>query len=524
MVSEPLRHRLERVADVGSYEWDVRTGAVTWSPHLYHVLGRDPAAGPLPIRDLPGMIRPADVVAGAKAASWLVERGRTLDLTCPVRVRGQIRHLRAIAEPVHDASGRLVGVRGVVRDVSVPAPDLPPTGRWLPPADAVDTAAADRMAARLRALVMPDDGAPADLAGLRVELGCAGAARAGGAAGAGVAGGDWSYAAVRDDGCVLLAIGDVAATGLPAVVTMANLRRWLVDAARRTGEPVLLLDTLNQALIAAGDGMTASALIAGWDPIRAELTWARAGHPAPVLRRRGTCRDLAGPAGSPLGSRRARYEPSTVTVDDGDALLLYTSGVLPGAACAGDRPARYAVRALRNLATDSRTPALPALLEALAPASGPGCALLARPRRTAPGDAPAGATLLISRDFDRDTLDGTRAEVLECGARQGLTDLPLYNLTLAVTEVVTNAVRHGGAGGHLWMWRTGDDLLAEVVDGGRGIPAARRSPRGPEPGRIGGWGLWLTRQICASVDIDSCSTGTRVRLRYPLTPPEAMIT
>ena len=128
----------------------------------------------------------------------------------------------------------------------------------------------------------------------------------------------------------------------------------------------------------------------------------------------------------------------------------------------------------------------------------------------------ADGTPLLSRDFDRHTLDETRAAVLAHGAGYGLADLALYNFTLAVTEVVTNAVRHGGDRGHLSVWRDGDDLFVEVADRGHGIPAPRRAPNGPRPGQVGGWGLWLTRQICSSVTIDSGPTGTRVRMRYTL--------
>jgi anti-sigma regulatory factor (Ser/Thr protein kinase) len=81
---------------------------------------------------------------------------------------------------------------------------------------------------------------------------------------------------------------------------------------------------------------------------------------------------------------------------------------------------------------------------------------------------------------------------------------------------VTNAVRHGGARGRLAVWPDADHLLVEVADHGGGIPAARRAASGPRPGQVGGWGLWLARQICTSVEIDSGPEGTRVLLRYPL--------
>ena len=108
---------------------------------------------------------------------------------------------------------------------------------------------------------------------------------------------------------------------------------------------------------------------------------------------------------------RSPAASSTVTVDDDDALLLYTAGVLPGAA--GEHAAgrsRPFVRALRSLPTGNATPALRALLDAVAP-GGRGCALLARARPGRHRDEPGGASLLVSRDCDRDSLDRTRADV-----------------------------------------------------------------------------------------------------------------
>jgi anti-sigma regulatory factor (Ser/Thr protein kinase) len=508
---ESLRNRLERVAHAGSYEWDAYSGALTWSPQLFRVLGRDPAAGPLQLADLPALVRPSDVAAGARAAGWLVEHGRTVDVTCAVRIRGRMRHLRAVAEPVHDAAGRLVAVRGVVRDVTDPDPSA---CCWRPAPDGLDEPAVDRMAARLQALVVPAQPPPATLAGLRVESRYLPAAQAP------RAGGDWFHTAVLGDGRVLLAVGDVAGHGLAAAAAMVNLRAWLAALSAQTGDPASLAAGLNRILLDGGEDRTASALLACWDPVRAELTWAQAGHPGPVLRRRGRPVRLSRPAGMVLGSdRAARYESATTALGPGDALLLYTDGLLGSPAADDGARVRGLARVLSGLPTGHTEAALPALLARL-PAADPGddaCVLLAYPVTGPPDPAPDPvAAPLMSRDFDRATLDETRDAVLAHGAGHGLADLALYNFTLAVTEVVTNAVRHGGDRGHLSVWRDGDDLLVEVADRGHGIPAPRRAPIGPRPGQVGGWGMWLTRQICSSVTIDSGPTGTRVRLRYPL--------
>jgi len=137
-----------------------------------------------------------------------------------------------------------------------------------------------------------------------------------------------------------------------------------------------------------------------------------------------------------------------------------------------------------------------------------------------PGDAapvPAGAVPLLAADFDAATLANLRGQLNRCGAASGLGDLNLSNFVLAVNEIATNAVRHGGGSGHLRLWQLDPDLWCEVADHGAGIPASRLNGfHRPQPGHIGGWGLWLARHLCVSLDIETGKTGTRVLLRYSL--------
>src|SRR2546421_5540714 len=131
---------------------------------------------------------------------------------------------------------------------------------------------------------------------------------------------------------------------------------------------------------------------------------------------------------------------------------------------------------------------------------------------------PAGADTLLSRPFDAASLPALRGAVTRSGAESGLVDLGLARFVLAVHEIATNAVRHGGGRGTLRLWRLDDQLCCEIVDHGRGIPRANLGPRRkPRPGHIGGWGLWLAHQICSTVDVETGRAGTRVCLAYPLT-------
>jgi anti-sigma regulatory factor (Ser/Thr protein kinase) len=85
------------------------------------------------------------------------------------------------------------------------------------------------------------------------------------------------------------------------------------------------------------------------------------------------------------------------------------------------------------------------------------------------------------------------------------------DLVLAVNEVATNSVLHGGGDGTLLVWREGETLICELRDSGCfDHPLAGRER--PRPDRVGGHGLWLANQLCDLVQLRSFSTGTVVRL------------
>jgi serine/threonine-protein kinase RsbW len=121
----------------------------------------------------------------------------------------------------------------------------------------------------------------------------------------------------------------------------------------------------------------------------------------------------------------------------------------------------------------------------------------------------------LVRAFDRRTLITVRHDVQVYSASAGLADLALYNFVMAVNEIMTNAVHHGGGTGQLRLWGDERHIHCLITDQGRGIPQSRMyGQHRPKPGTIGGWGLWLARQICDEVDVKTGRTGTRILLRY----------
>ena len=85
------------------------------------------------------------------------------------------------------------------------------------------------------------------------------------------------------------------------------------------------------------------------------------------------------------------------------------------------------------------------------------------------------------------------------------------DIVLAVNEIATNSIRHGGGSGTLRVWLEGGVLICEVRDAGRldDPLAGRRRPRASDDA---GRGLWLANQVCDLVQLRSFPHGSAVRL------------
>jgi anti-sigma regulatory factor (Ser/Thr protein kinase) len=87
---------------------------------------------------------------------------------------------------------------------------------------------------------------------------------------------------------------------------------------------------------------------------------------------------------------------------------------------------------------------------------------------------------------------------------------------VAVSEVASNSIRHGGGRGVLRMWVADGSLICELSDAGfiSDPLAGRVRPTGDQ---LGGRGLWFAHQLCDLVQIRSNpQDGTRVRLHMDL--------
>jgi anti-sigma regulatory factor (Ser/Thr protein kinase) len=113
---------------------------------------------------------------------------------------------------------------------------------------------------------------------------------------------------------------------------------------------------------------------------------------------------------------------------------------------------------------------------------------------------------------ERSALRSIRSAVLEHADRSGLDATAAGHLVLAVNELASNSLQHGGGNGTIRLWRDGEVAVCEVSDTGRltGPPLLGREL--PTLDRPGGRGLWLVNQLCDLVQVRTSSAGTTVRL------------
>jgi anti-sigma regulatory factor (Ser/Thr protein kinase) len=86
------------------------------------------------------------------------------------------------------------------------------------------------------------------------------------------------------------------------------------------------------------------------------------------------------------------------------------------------------------------------------------------------------------------------------------------DLVIAVNELATNSIRHGGGEGTVAVWQEPDSLVCEVRDRGR-IESALTGRRRPGAEQLSGRGLWIVNELCDLVQIRSGDDGTVARVR-----------
>lgn len=147
-------------------------------------------------------------------------------------------------------------------------------------------------------------------------------------------GGDFYDVMILPSGLVGLVIADVSGKGLNAAVHTAMTKYMLEGFASHYSSPAEVMLRLNHSMVVflgeQGGETFVTLFLAVVDPVSGHLSYANAGHPAPILKHSdGTTELLQNSIGLPLGiMNEADYKESTAQLREGDNLVLYTDGVV----------------------------------------------------------------------------------------------------------------------------------------------------------------------------------------------------
>ncbi|MEU5940830.1 ATP-binding protein [Micromonospora sp. NPDC047548] len=130
----------------------------------------------------------------------------------------------------------------------------------------------------------------------------------------------------------------------------------------------------------------------------------------------------------------------------------------------------------------------------------------------------AAASVLMSVDFTAATLTALRHRVQAAVRGAGLAGDEGYEFVLAVHELATNAVRHGGGHGHLELRRQDDVLICEISD--HGAATGSLPVRLPAADVVGGRGLWLAHQLSEGLLLTRGPHGVTATVTACLNPAE----
>ena len=324
-----------------------------------------------------------------------------------------------------------------------------------------------------------------------------------GTAGAEV-GGDWYDLVPLTRGRVGVVIGDVMGRGIAAAAVMGQLRAAVRACALVEDSPSAVLGLVDAAMSSLGQTSLTTCLYGVLDPTTRTLKLASAGHLPPlVVHPGGGGQYVELDPGPPLGVASTPPPEIEVVLPEGSLLLLYTDGLVEGRA----QPVEDGMLALRNAVADVDD-LQPAQLEPL-------CDMLLRAmgRDGRPDDDSALLAVLTDGTStgvgEHLHLAGHLAEVGR--ARRlatdwaGRTGCDPDELALLVTEVATNALRHGGPGVDLWLRPLpGGGLRVELIDGrSDALPRMRR----PDADAEGGRGLMIVAALARAWGSERLSAG-----------------
>lgn len=139
-------------------------------------------------------------------------------------------------------------------------------------------------------------------------------------------GGDFYDFIERPDETLGVVVGDVSGKGISGALYMSKIISDFRYIALTSGTTKEAFERLNARLSRAPRGMFLTATYVMAETHTGRLHISVAGHPPALWLREDGLRVLDAPAGPPLGIKPAEYPASTLTMKEGDRLIIVTDG------------------------------------------------------------------------------------------------------------------------------------------------------------------------------------------------------
>jgi PAS domain S-box-containing protein len=109
----------QEITHIGSWEWDIATGLVSWSDELYRIYGLEPRSLEITVDFFMSRIHPDDRARLQREVGAAIERGGRFQwVERVVRPDGSVRTLDTVGEACRNGDGRVAGLIGTCRDVT----------------------------------------------------------------------------------------------------------------------------------------------------------------------------------------------------------------------------------------------------------------------------------------------------------------------------------------------------------------------------------------------------------------------